>query len=31
MYPFTITKDAPPSERERVLRLLKEAIEILEG
>jgi ParB/RepB/Spo0J family partition protein len=31
MYPFTITKDAPPSERERVLRLLKEAIELLGG
>ena len=30
MYPFTITKDAPEEERERVLRLLKEAIEVLE-
>lgn len=31
VYPFTITKDAPEKEREKVIGLLQEAIEVLKG
>ncbi len=31
VYPFTISKDAPKQEREKVVRMLQEAIEVLKG
>ena len=31
IYPFTITKDAPEKEREKVLKMLQEVIEMLKG
>lgn len=31
MYPFSVSKDTPQSERDKVLKVLQEAIEILKG